>query len=142
MYLEPSVGVNPKIRTWSIVGSDITKSPLNYVDTYYLHAKRAQTLYAPYSEDLADIAVATECQDDCGCPIKSDDTPEKPNNHIDRHKKVNEGNNKTHSEKNKKQLPDTGDKDNNEDTLISLLISIIESLFIFDRHKYKRKSEN
>ncbi|MCG1373228.1 cell envelope integrity protein TolA, partial [Staphylococcus epidermidis] len=79
LYLEPSVGVTKKTGDWSVIGNDMTKSPFNYVDQFTLHANRAVTYYAPSSEDLADIAVTTECQDDCGCPVDPEN-PDKPGN--------------------------------------------------------------
>ncbi|MGW9856691.1 LPXTG-motif cell wall-anchored protein [Staphylococcus hominis] len=145
----------------------MTKSPFNYVDQFALHANRSVTYYAPFAEDLADIAVTTECQDDCGCPVDPENpdqpsnpdqsqgkddidtgfnhdengNPIQPNNDVSHHNNSDKANNKFESKDSEKQLPDTGNNSNNEGTLIGSLLAIVGSLFVFGRRKNKQNAE-
>ncbi|MCG1373227.1 LPXTG cell wall anchor domain-containing protein [Staphylococcus epidermidis] len=72
--------------------------------------------------------------DDNGNPIQ----PSTDANHRSNSDKTNS---KSESEDSKKQLPDTGSKDNNEGTLIGSLLAIVGSLFVLGRRKNKQNTE-
>ncbi|WP_213606975.1 LPXTG cell wall anchor domain-containing protein, partial [Staphylococcus capitis] len=115
----------------------ITKEPIDQVVEYGPNKEYPSNPIQPSNPDKpqgTDNIDNGFNHDDNGNPIQ-------PSNDMTHQNNSSKTNNKSESKNNEKQLPDTGNNDHNEGTLIGSLLAIIGSLFVFGRRKNKQSTE-